>query len=66
MVTERRMQRRRLIVTLPGEAYRPLEQLAEREERPTERQATLLLQRAIAGAADGMLQAGQESPRVSG
>ncbi len=42
--------RRRLIVTLPGDAYRLLVRLAEREERAVDQQASFLLRRALAAA----------------
>ena len=42
--------RRRVIVTLPRDAYRLLEQLAEREERATDQQASYLLRRVLSGA----------------
>ena len=41
------MQRRRLIVTLPRDVFRILEALAEREERATDQQASLLLKRLL-------------------
>ena len=43
-------RRRRVVVTLPRDAYRLLEQLAEREERAIDQQASFLLRRVLTGA----------------
>jgi hypothetical protein len=45
-------KRRRLMVTLPSDDFRRLERLAERDERATDQQASFLLRRALASAAD--------------
>jgi len=45
-------QQRRLMVTLPADAYHALEQLAKREELPTERQASFLLKWLLLLASD--------------
>jgi hypothetical protein len=41
------MQRKRVVVTLPRDAYCLLEQLAEREERAIDQQASFLLRRVL-------------------
>lgn len=41
------MRRRRLVITLPQETFRTLEDVAREEERATDQQASLLLRRAI-------------------
>ena len=43
-------QCRKLVVLLPEAAYRALEELAEREERATDQQASYLLRRVLSGA----------------
>ena len=44
------MNRRKLVVTLPGDWYLTLEAMAEREERAPDQQASLLLRRALQAA----------------
>ena len=43
------MARRRVIITLPEDAYRRLAELAEAEERVVDQQASLLLKRLLRG-----------------
>ena len=42
------MRTRRLIVTLPSDAYRVLTAMAQRDERAVDQQASVLLKRALA------------------
>ena len=44
------MARRRVVITLPADAYRRLAELAEVEERVVDQQASLLLKRVLTGA----------------
>ena len=60
------MQRRRLLITLPSDAYRLLEQLARREERATDQQASFLLRRTLAEVAAAGPSADQEAPVDAG
>lgn len=42
--------RRRVVITIPSEAYYRLAELAEAEERAVDQQASLLLKRLLVGA----------------
>lgn len=46
------MQKRRLVVTLPGPAYKTLEERARDDVRTTEQQASYLLRRLLTGQID--------------
>lgn len=43
------MPRKRVLITLPSEAYRRLVELADEEERVVDQQASLLLKRLLTG-----------------
>jgi hypothetical protein len=45
------MPRKRVVISLPADAYRRLEELAECEERVIDQQASLLLKRLLTDAA---------------
>jgi hypothetical protein len=46
---------RRFVVTLPSEEYKQLRELADREERAVEQQASRLLRHTLQGSALGSL-----------
>ena len=54
------MSRRRVVITIPPDAYHRLVELAEAEERAVDQQASLLLKRVLAGVTGSVAEVSPE------